>query len=125
MHNYVHINLILIGNLQLLCTGSPSVQSVIFDRNTTTLTCTSTGGPPTTVAWRKNNVPVNLSLYEQSQRLVDAEAATYENVLFNADVANFVGSFTCEVSNARGTNELTVELNGWFYVVLCCVYNYH
>ena len=48
---------------------------------------------------------------------MNAESAMYENVLFNADVANFVGSFTCEVSNARGTNEVTVELNGWFYIV--------
>ena len=104
---YICVTLIL-----CLCTGSPSIQSVIFDRNSTTLTCTSTDGPPTTVTWSKNNVPVNLSLYEQSQRLVDAESATYESILFNADVNNFVGSFICEISNARGTNEVTVELNG-------------
>jgi hypothetical protein len=55
---------------------------------------------------------VNLSLYEQSQRLVDAVSVVYENILFNADVANFVGGFTCEISNARGTNEVSVELNG-------------
>ena len=112
----------------ILCiyvTGSPSIHSVTFDRNSTTLTCTSTGGPPTTVTWRKNNVPVNLSIYEQSQRLVDAERATYENVLFSTDVANFVGSFKCEVNNARGTNEVKVELNGWFHAVLCCMHNYH
>ena len=92
--------------------GSPSITSVVFDRNLTTLTCTSTGGPPTTVTWRKNNVPVNLSLYEQSQRLIDAERATYINGLFNANVANFVGSFTCEVSNVIGSVEETVVLNG-------------
>ena len=57
---------------------------------------------------------VNTSLYEQSQRLVDAESATYENVLFNDDVASFVGTFTCEVSNVRATVPVqeTVELNG-------------
>ena len=44
--------------------------------------------------------------------------ATYENVLFNADVANFVGNFTCEVSNVKGTNEVTVELNGWLHVIV-------
>ena len=103
--------------------GSPSIQSVIFDRNSTTLTCTSTGGPSTIVTWRKNNVPVNLSLYEQRQRLVDAGRATYENVLFNADIANFVGSFTCEVSNNRDTNEVTVELKGWFHIVFCSIHN--
>ena len=56
---------------------------------------------------------VNDSLYQQSQRVVNTETATYENVLFNADIANFVGIFTCEVSNVRGTAEETVELNGW------------
>ena len=55
---------------------------------------------------------VNDSLYQQSQRVVDTVIATYENVLFNADVVNFVGMFTCEVGNVRGTAEETVELNG-------------
>ena len=86
--------------------------SVLYDRDNTTLTCTSTGGPPTTVTWRKNGVLVNESLYERSQRLVNAESATYENVLFNDNVANFVGTFTCEVNNVRGTIEETRELNG-------------
>ena len=43
---------------------------------------------------------------------MDAEDATYQNVLFDDDVANFVGSFTCEVSNVRGTAQETTELNG-------------
>ena len=86
----------------------------MFDRNSTTLTCISTGGPPTTVTWRKNGVPVDLSLYEQSQRLVDAVEATYQSVLFNDNITNFVGTFTCELSNVRVTVPVqdTVELNG-------------
>ena len=56
---------------------------------------------------------VNDSLYQQSQRVVDTESATYENVLFNDDVANFVGTFSCEVSNVRDDASRTVELNGW------------
>ena len=43
---------------------------------------------------------------------MNAESATYESVLFNDDIANFVGAFTCEVSNVRGTNQETTELNG-------------
>ena len=69
----------------ILSYNSPSVQSVVFDRNPTTLTRTSTGGPSTTITWRKNNAPVNLSIYE---RLVNTVQAMYENVLFNANVAN-------------------------------------
>ena len=96
----------------LLYTGSPSITSVLFDRNSTTLTCTSTGGPPTTVTWMKDGVPVNESIYQQSQIVVHTENATYENVLFNDNVANFVGTFTCEVSNVRRTVQESVALNG-------------
>ena len=93
------------------------ITSLLYDPNTT-LTCTSTGGPPTTVTWKKNGILVDDSVYERSQRLVFPENSTYENILFNDDVANFVGSFTCEVSNVRGSFEETVELNG------TCVYIY-
>ena len=57
--------------LYVYLTGSPSIHSVIFDRNSTTLIRTSTGGPPTTVTWRKNNTPVNLSIYEGCIQSVD------------------------------------------------------
>ena len=104
----------LSSNLFLGVAGSPSIISLVFDRNSTTLTCTSTGGPPTTVTWSKNGAPVDLSLYEQSQRLVDAVEATYLSVLFNDNVTNFVGAFTCEVSNVRLIVPVqeTLELNG-------------
>ena len=91
---------------------------MLFDRDNTTLTCTSTGGPPTSVTWRKNGVPVNNSLYQQSQRVVDTETATYENILFNV-ISKFVGTFSCEVGNVRGTAEDTVELNGGLCFVNC------
>ena len=43
---------------------------------------------------------------------MDAERATYVNVLFNSDVTNFVGSFTCVVRNVRGIVQETTILNG-------------
>ena len=55
---------------------------------------------------------VNDSLYQQSQRVVNTVTATYENVLFNNDITNFVGIFTCAVSNVRSTAQETVLLNG-------------
>ena len=104
------------------------ITSLLYDRNTT-LTCTSTGGPPTTVTWRKNGILVDDSVYERSQRLVFSENSTYENILFNDNITNFVGSFTCEVSNVRGSFEETVELNGiWSFVSVKCmlhVYMYY
>jgi hypothetical protein len=98
----------------LIVTGSPSITSLLFDRNSTALTCTSTGGPPTTVTWRKDGQPIDETLYEQSQKLVDAMEATYQSVLFNDKVTYFVGTFTCEISNVRVTVPVrdTLELNG-------------
>ena len=66
---------------------------------------------------------MNLSLYEQSQRLVDAEKATYQSVLFNDDVTNFVGAFTCEVSNVRVTVPVqdTLELNGKLAIIIIII----
>ena len=92
--------------------GFPFITSLLFDRNSTSLTCTSVGGPPTTVSWSKNGQPINETIYEQSQWLVNAETATYRNILFNANIAEFMGSFTCVVSNIRGTIQETIELNG-------------
>ena len=68
---------------------------------------------------------VNDSLYQQSHRVVNTETATYENVLFNDDVANFVGTFSCEVSNVRNSAEETLELNGWislFIIINVSIY---
>ena len=55
---------------------------------------------------------VNDSLFQQSQNVVDTKTATYENVLFSDDITNFVGMFTCEVSNIRNVVQRTVELTG-------------
>ena len=52
--------------------GSPSIAGLLYNRSTLTLTCTSTGGPATTVTWRKNGVAVEVdgTIYHQSQRVV-------------------------------------------------------
>ena len=86
----------------------------MFDRDNTTLTCTSIGGPPTIVTWRRNGLLVDDSLYQQSQTVVDIHIALYENTLFSNDISIFVGSFTCEISNVRNTTQETVYLNGMF-----------
>ena len=55
---------------------------------------------------------VDGSLFQQSQRVVDTETATYDNILYSSDVENFRGNFTCSVSNVRGSSEQMMELNG-------------
>ena len=64
-------------------------------------------------------MPVNDSLFQQSQVLIDAQAATFQNLLHNNDISDFLGTFTCEVSNARGAVQESVELNG----KRCCLFD--
>ena len=84
--------------------GSPSIISFQFERNTTTLICTSTGGPPTNITWRRNGVHVDERLFWQTQIVVDSVTATYESILDTDNTSNFIGTFTCEVSNIRGAD---------------------
>ena len=99
--------------------GTVIAEDLTFDKTQQALSCTSTGGPPTTVTWRKNGQPLTIdgTTYQQSQRVVNASIATYENILISVNISNFVGRFTCTVSNVRTTApvERTVVLNGELY----------
>ena len=77
------------------------------------LTCVSTGGPATTVTWRKDDdlIPLNSSTYTQSQVVMDTITATYHNLLSinSSDPRDTSGTFSCNVSNTRGNSmELSV-----------------
>ena len=89
-------------------TGSPAIKFLLFERNRTTLICISSGGPPTSVTWRKNGILVVDSLYRQTQIVVDPMMATYKNILSTTEGSNFGDSFTCEVSNIRGADQQTL-----------------
>ena len=94
--------------------GSPSITGLLYNRSILTLTCTSTGGPATTVTWRKNGavVEVDGTTYHQSQSVVDTRTATYENTLSSGVAANFAGTFTCSVSNTRGNRDKSTFIAG-------------
>ena len=86
--------------------GSPSITGLLYNRSTLTLTCTSTGGPATTVTWRKNGavVEVDGTTYDQSQKVVNTTTATYEDTIMllqNPD--EVTGNYTCSVGNKRTT----------------------
>jgi len=72
----------------------------IIDPPVFTLTCTSTGGPATTVSWTRDgdNVTANNS-YINSSRVTNTIAATYVHAL--GVTGRQVGSYTCFVSNSR------------------------
>ena len=102
--------------------GFPIVTSLTFDVCSTTLTCTSTGGPATTVTWRKDGIVIfPNATHQQTKRLVDPVNGTYQTVLtINSSVgfSDIVGTYNCTVENARGVSSITVDVTGnaWHFV---------
>ena len=80
---------------------------------TFTLTCTSTGGPVTTVSWRRDGEILNdNSNYSiSSQVLTDAETATYSHTL--RVTGRPFGEYECNVSNSKpSSSSETLILEG-------------
>ena len=92
--------------------GKPSIQLLTVDKDNITITCISTGGPATTVTWMKNGECVHDSLFHTSQRVLDTGNATYENLISSDNAENIVGSFTCQVCNARGCDSMSTSYSG-------------
>ena len=96
--------------------GSPNVTGLTFDDQSRTLTCTSTGGPATTVTWRRDGVVITLNAtHQQTKRLVDPVNGTYQTVLtVNSSVgwSDIVGTYSCTVENVRGESSRTVVVPG-------------
>ena len=95
--------------------GSPTVTSLTFDVQSTTLTCTSTGGPATTVTWKRDGVVITLnSTHQQTKRLVDPVNGTYQTVLtIDPSVGQIAGTYyNCTVENARGKSSKIVVVKG-------------
>ena len=99
----------------------PAVPHVtVLERNIsssfTTLTCTSTGSPPTTVTWIKDGVtlPANETIYSFTQTLVDRATSTYNNTLtIDASFVDVIGNYSCRVSNSIGTSSVQeTEIKG-------------
>ena len=91
---------------------SPTVTNITFDDQSRTLTCTSTGGPATTVTWRRDGVVITANAtHQQTKRLVHTVNGTYQTVLTidpSVDQSNIVGTYNCTVENDRGESSETV-----------------
>ena len=94
--------------------GSPSVTSLVYNSQSRTLTCTSTGGPATTVTWRRDGGVITLNAtYQQTIRVVDPVENTYQTVLtIDPSVNRIVGTYNCTVENARGRSSITMVVSG-------------
>ena len=97
-------------------TGSPSVTGLTYDDQSRTLTCTSTGGPPVSVTWRRDGVVITLNAtYQQTKSLVDSVTSTYQTVLTidtTLHYSHVVGTYNCTVENDRGGSSETVVVPG-------------
>ena len=95
--------------------GSPNITNLTYNDQTRTLNCTSTGGPATTVTWRRDGVVITLNAtYQQTKSLIDPVTGTYKTMLIidlSLDL-NIVGTYNCTVENVRGESSETVIVPG-------------
>ena len=112
--NYIHV-------------GSPTVTNLTFDDQSRTLTCTSTGGPATTVTWMRDGIVITLNdTHQQTKSVVDAVNSTYQTVLtINSSVSqsDIVGTYNCTVENVRGKSSETVVVPGETRTLLFSIYS--
>ena len=99
--------------------GNVTNITIEYDRTSQTITCTSTGGPATDVAWSKDSVNIRLTmgdLYEHSQIIINTTSATYENRLRIVDKSSeAAGNYTCEVINSRGSMDGSLYIQGNYH----------
>ena len=116
-------------------TGSLSVSHLSYSRLSRTLNCTSTGGPVVNVIWSKDGVIISPSSpsHQWNQNLFDGSTAIYHNLLSitSSDIRDYIGSFTCTVSNTRGSSlPISLDINGilsaiamsqiWLFIIMLC-----
>ncbi len=97
---------------------TPQVTSLEFNGSVSpfTFTCTSTGSPPTTVIWTKDNkdIVIDGTVFKLSRTVVNRTTATFKNVLtVDGEFVDMIGNYSCSVVNVFGQSESkTVRLKG-------------
>ena len=116
--NYTKLVLALVSTVffvNLLLSGSPNVTSLEYDQSRT-LTCASTGGPATTVTWRRDGAAITLNAtHQQTKTITDNSTSTYQTVLTisqSVDQSDIPGLYSCTVENARGSSSRAVVIPG-------------
>ena len=102
--------------INLFHAGAPNVTELTLDRESRTLTCTSTGGPATTVTWTKDGAVITPSTtHQQTQMIANTTEGIYQNTLTIAQSVtggNLYGLYSCTVENSRGSSNRTVYFYG-------------
>ena len=90
----------------------------MYDSDTNTVNCTSSGGPATHVYWSRNGIQINTagiqSTYKLNKRISFTENAAYKNVLHIPEdsIENYNATYKCLVSNSRGNDSSQTTLEG-------------
>ena len=76
--------------------------------------CKTSGFPPTSVMWKKDNSSVNgdSSRYQAMQKVVNRASSSYNNILIIFDVLGILGNvtYTCSVRNPAGEVSRDIQL---------------
>ena len=123
--------LVIISILYTYSTGHPRITSSIqfslvsalyADPPKFKLTCSSTGGPATTVLWKKDGVPLLYgTTHILTQVITSTAEANYNNTLIVTK--RETGNYSCTVSNARGNDSSFIVVDGKFLVHVVFIYN--
>jgi hypothetical protein len=108
--------IVLILFVVLLYLGVPTVNDV--SASGLNVTCASSGGPATSVTWRRNcAVLPNNAMYQQTQTVIQTPTATYQNTLvIDSTVTDTDGVYTCSVTNTRGYSNGVIGMGGKPYI---------
>ncbi len=97
---------------------TPQVTNLEFNGSASpfAFTCTSTGSPPTTIIWTKDNkeIAVDGTMFKLSCTVVNRTTATFKNVLtVDDEFVDMIGNYSCSVVNVFGRSEFkTIHLKG-------------
>jgi len=101
-------------------TGAPNVTELTLDRESRILTCTSTGGPATTVTWTKDGAVITPNAtHQQTQMIVDTVGGIHQNNLTIAQSVtgyNLHGLYSCMAKNSWGSSNRMQYVYGKIHV---------
>ena len=88
-------------------TATPTIMDIVYDEESRSVRCISTGSPATVVSWMKDGVIIDESStdYTLTQTITDRATSTYNNILtVNVGAPGGVaGTYICTVTNELGS----------------------
>ena len=106
----------------LLITVAPTISSLTYQEKNRTLTCVSTGSPPTVVSWMKDGKNIiDGHHFSLSQTITDRAFSTYNNTLTVGEgvTRGVAGLYNCTVSNVLGSDSAGVTAVGEWNLIVC------